>query len=38
LSSADAWACHATIGDFVWEDLNTNGIQDPDEPDIQGVI
>jgi hypothetical protein len=37
LSGADAWACHATIGDFVWEDLNANGIQDPGEPGIQGV-
>lgn len=37
LSGTAAWACHATIGDFVWEDLNANGIQDPGEPGIQGV-
>lgn len=27
-----------TIGDFVWEDLNQNGIQDPGETGIVGVI
>ena len=27
----------ASIGDFVWHDLNGNGIQDPAEPGIQGV-
>ena len=27
----------ATIGDFVWEDLNNNGIQDDGEPGIAGV-
>ena len=27
----------ATIGDFVWSDLNGNGQQDPGEPGIQGV-
>lgn len=26
-----------TIGDFVWHDLNHNGIQDPGEPGINGV-
>lgn len=26
-----------TIGDFVWEDLNADGIQDPNEPGIPGV-
>ncbi|MDF1867531.1 MAG: SdrD B-like domain-containing protein [Saprospiraceae bacterium] len=25
------------IGDFVWDDLNGDGIQDPDEPGIPGV-
>ncbi len=25
------------IGDKVWEDLNRNGLQDPDEPGIQGL-
>jgi len=25
------------IGDFVWNDLNSNGIQDPNEPGINGV-
>ncbi len=27
----------ASLGDFVWNDLNANGIQDPGEPGIQGV-
>lgn len=27
----------ATLGDFVWEDLNENGIQDPGEPGIADV-
>ena len=27
----------AGIGDFVWNDLNANGIQDPDEPGISGA-
>jgi hypothetical protein len=27
----------AALGDFVWEDLNGNGIQDGGEPGIQGV-
>jgi protocatechuate 3,4-dioxygenase beta subunit len=27
----------ATIGDFVWHDLNANGIQDPDEEGIANV-
>lgn len=26
-----------TIGDFVWNDLNQNGIQDPGEPGINGI-
>lgn len=26
------------IGDFVWNDLNNNGIQDPGEPGVPGVI
>ncbi len=25
------------IGDFVWNDVNANGVQDPDEPGIPGV-
>lgn len=28
---------HAAIGDFVWEDMNNNGIQDMGEPGIEGV-
>ena len=32
-----ASACTATIGNFVWLDLNRNGVQDPDEPGIEGV-
>ena len=27
----------AKLGDFVWEDLNADGIQDPNEPGIDGV-
>ncbi|MFT4537100.1 MAG: 5-hydroxyisourate hydrolase-like protein (transthyretin family), partial [Saprospiraceae bacterium] len=27
-----------SIGDFVWEDLNENGIQDLDEPGLAGVM
>ncbi|MEO0339517.1 MAG: SdrD B-like domain-containing protein [Bacteroidota bacterium] len=30
--------CDAKVGDFVWNDLNENGIQDPDEPGIEGVV
>jgi hypothetical protein len=29
--------CTGTIGDFVWRDLNGNGIQDADEPGIEGA-
>jgi protocatechuate 3,4-dioxygenase beta subunit len=29
--------CTAALGDFVWTDLNRNGVQDPGEPGIQGV-
>ena len=28
----------STVGDFVWFDLNRNGIQDPGEPGVPGVI
>jgi protocatechuate 3,4-dioxygenase beta subunit len=36
--SADAGLCAvAAIGDFVWHDLNCNGIQDAGEPGVQGV-
>ncbi|MBL7701317.1 MAG: carboxypeptidase regulatory-like domain-containing protein [Ferruginibacter sp.] len=28
----------ATVGDFVWFDLDRNGIQDPGEPGVPGVI
>ncbi len=27
----------ASIGDFVWEDLNANGVQEPGEPALAGV-
>jgi len=27
----------STLGDFVWEDLNSNGVKDPGEPGINGV-
>lgn len=30
--------CAAVIGDFVWNDLNQNGIQDSGEPGIAGVV
>lgn len=29
--------CPAKLGDFVWEDTNGNGIQDPGEPGLAGV-
>jgi len=29
--------CQGTIGDFVWKDKNSNGIQDSGEPGIDGV-
>ena len=32
-----ATACTGTIGDFVWHDLNRNGLQDDGEPGISGV-
>ena len=28
----------ACVGDFVWKDMNSNGIQDAGEPGVQGVI
>ncbi len=28
----------ASVGDFVWEDLNGNGVQDPMEGGIEGVV
>lgn len=28
----------ATVGDYVWADLNSDGIQDPNEPGIGGMI
>ena len=31
------FALPARIGDFIWNDLNKNGIQDPGEPGIAGV-
>src|SRR5262249_16018716 len=27
-----------SVGDFVWRDLNGNGIQDPDEPGVPGIV
>lgn len=32
-----AQACNPSVGDFVWADLNRNGIQDPGEPGIANV-
>ncbi|WP_187271059.1 SdrD B-like domain-containing protein [Neolewinella aurantiaca] len=29
--------CNAKLGDFVWQDTNGNGQQDPGEPGIEGV-
>ena len=29
--------CQGEIGDFVWHDLNRNGVQDPGEPGLLGV-
>ncbi|NPA51205.1 MAG: hypothetical protein GXO02_06215, partial [Epsilonproteobacteria bacterium] len=29
--------CHAVVGDWVWNDLNRNGIQDGGEPGVAGV-
>jgi hypothetical protein len=29
--------CHGSVGDFVWNDLNGNGIQDAGEPGLSGV-
>jgi hypothetical protein len=31
-------ACEGKIGDFVWSDLNNNGIQDAGEPAIAGAV
>ncbi|WP_185155406.1 SdrD B-like domain-containing protein [Rudanella paleaurantiibacter] len=28
----------ASLGDFVWLDTNRNGVQDPGEPGVQGVV
>lgn len=30
--------CTGSIGDYVWHDLNRNGIQDADEPGLDGVV
>ena len=30
--------CSAFIGDFVWNDINQDGIQDPDEPGLPDVM
>jgi hypothetical protein len=30
--------CPGTIGDIVWHDLNRNGLQDPGEPGLDGVL
>ncbi len=30
--------CSASIGDFVWNDLNGNGIQEAEEPGLNGVL
>ena len=28
----------ATLGNFVWQDIDKDGVQDPNEPGIQGVV
>jgi len=30
--------CTGTIGDFVWHDLDCDGLQDDDEPGLEGVL
>src|SRR4029453_12118109 len=35
---ADCKTCTGVIGDFVWKDLNGNGVQDPGEPGIPNVV
>src|SRR6185436_10880373 len=38
ISFSPLWApCGRDIGDFVWHDLDADGIQDPGEPGINGV-
>jgi len=37
VSNPNVFDSKASIGDFVWNDLNNNGIQDPGEPGIPGV-
>ena len=32
------YAPKISLGDFVWEDLNYNGLQDPGEPGVSGVV
>ncbi|RNC67963.1 MAG: hypothetical protein ED859_12165 [Desulfuromonadales bacterium] len=36
-SSVNVNLCSGTIGDFVWHDLDRNGLQDAGEPGIDGV-
>lgn len=33
----EAESCTGRIGDFVWNDVNGNGLQDPDEAGLEGV-
>jgi hypothetical protein len=37
VSNANTFDTKGTIGDFVWNDINNNGIQDAGEPGVQGV-
>ncbi|MFH1685918.1 MAG: SdrD B-like domain-containing protein [bacterium] len=41
-NSWDAGLCidiqYAAIGDYVWHDVNENGIQDPGEPGLAGIV
>ena len=34
----DPGPCTGAIGDFVWDDLNADGIQDAGEPGLEGVV
>ncbi len=39
INSCDAgFILYSSIGDYVWEDVNVNGLQDNNEPPISGVL
>ncbi len=37
IANANVFDTKGTIGDFVWNDINNNGVQDAGEPGVQGV-